>query len=336
MAAMPAHAPSRRPTRNYWDLLDGWTASSARDHLSPNTQIVFYALLHMANRRFFPSVMDVDKKTLAALAKVSREAVRRALPQLVDAELVHLASTSGRGRVQVRVCYENLEIESTRPTASRAQSVRRIPVRAQIVHNDEGDKSPSDQSSCGSMGLEPPPQVTRPGITPDCRPDGQLDVPEVGQDLREGGVCPRCQNHTLVVRFKTDAGSRTKQRFLACSGYQSGGCRGFTWNLGSSGYQPSQRVLSQALVGARGVPGRPPMVRDLMAAKRVEEASETVEAQRPVDLCRWLSASRYLPEEIMLDTLAEVDSELADRHRREGSAKSAILRDVKARLSIQG
>ena len=79
MAAMPAHAPSRRPTRNYWDLLDGWTASSARDHLSPNTQIVFYALLHMANRRFFPSVMDVDKKTLAALAKVSREAVRRAL-----------------------------------------------------------------------------------------------------------------------------------------------------------------------------------------------------------------------------------------------------------------
>ena len=119
MAAMPAHASSRRPARNYWDLLDGWTASSARDHLTPNTQIVFYALLHMANRRFFPSVIDVDKKTLAALAKVSREAVRRALPQLVDAELVHLASTSGRGRVQVRVCYENLETEPTRSAKNR-------------------------------------------------------------------------------------------------------------------------------------------------------------------------------------------------------------------------
>ena len=78
------------------------------------------------------------------------------------------------------------------------------------------------------------------------------------------------------------------------------------------------------------------MVRDLMAAKRVEEASETVGERHPVDLCGWLSASRYLPEEIMLDTLAEVDSELADRHRREGSAKAVILRDVKARLSIQG
>ena len=74
------------------------------------------------------------------------------------------------------------------------------------------------------------------------------------------------------------------------------------------------------------------MVRDLMEAKRVEYASETVEATRPVDLSEWLCGSRYLPEAIMLDTLAEVDSELADRHRELGSGKQAILREVRTRL----
>ena len=34
----------------------------------------------------------------------------------------------------------------------------------------------------------------------------------------------------------------------------------------------------------------------------------------------------------MLDTLAEVDSELADRHRRLGSEKQTILQDVRTRL----
>jgi hypothetical protein len=74
------------------------------------------------------------------------------------------------------------------------------------------------------------------------------------------------------------------------------------------------------------------MVRDLLAVKRVEDASETVEAPRPVDLSEWHSSSRYLPEGIMLDTLAEVDSALADRHRQLGSGKQAILRDVRSRL----
>ena len=333
MAAMPAHVSSRRPARNYWDVLDGWTASSARDHLSPSTQLVFYALLHTANRRFFPSIMDVDKKTLATLSKVSREAVRRALPQLVDANLIHLASTSGRGRVQVRICYKNLEATPARPEASRTQSVRRTAARAQIVHRDERRKPPKPQSSCGYTGSKPTPQVTRPGITPDCRPTGQLNVPEVGGDLREESPCPRCGAHPLAVRFKTDPGSRTKQRFLACSGYQSGGCRGFTWNLGSSAYQPSQRVLSQALSGARDVPGRPPLVRDMEAARRVEEAYERVSPPAPTDLGEWIGAAQYLPEEIMLVTLAEVDPELAARHRELGSDKKAILRDVRSHLT---
>jgi hypothetical protein len=78
------------------------------------------------------------------------------------------------------------------------------------------------------------------------------------------------------------------------------------------------------------------MVRDLLAAKRVEDASETVDARRPVGLSEWFSASRYLPEEIMLNTLAEVDSELADRHRELGSGKQTILRDVRSCLAANG
>ena len=75
------------------------------------------------------------------------------------------------------------------------------------------------------------------------------------------------------------------------------------------------------------------MVSDLMAAKRVEDASATVEAPRPKSLSEWFSVSRYFPVEIMLDTLAEVDLELATRHRQLGSGKQAILRDVKTRLN---
>ena len=75
------------------------------------------------------------------------------------------------------------------------------------------------------------------------------------------------------------------------------------------------------------------MVRDLLTVKRVEDASETVEAPRPKSLSEWFSVSRYFPVEIMLETLAEVDSELATRHRQLGSGKQAILRDVKTRLN---
>ena len=78
------------------------------------------------------------------------------------------------------------------------------------------------------------------------------------------------------------------------------------------------------------------MVGDLLAVKRVEDASATVEAPRPKSLSNWLSISRYLPAEIMLITLAEVDSELADRHRELGSGKRAILREVRAHLVATG
>ena len=154
----------------------------------------------------------------------------------------------------------------------------------------------------------------------------------MGGELREGDQCPKCQTHALRIRFKTDTGSRTKQRFLACSGYESGECRGFTWSLGSTAYAPSQRVLSQALVGARHVPGRPPMVTDLLAPQRVEEASETVESRRPENLSEWFTRARYLPVELLLESLSEVDTELADRHRALGSDKQAILRDARSRL----
>ncbi len=50
----------------------------------------------------------------------------------------------------------------------------------------------------------------------------------------------------------------------------------------------------------------------------------------------WFSASRYLPEQMMLDALAEVAPDLAERHRREKSSKGAILRDVNARLQGMG
>ena len=74
------------------------------------------------------------------------------------------------------------------------------------------------------------------------------------------------------------------------------------------------------------------MVRDIVASKRVEDASETVASRRPVGLSAWFATSRYLPEEIMLDTLSEVDLELAGRHRQLGSDKQAILREVRSRL----
>jgi hypothetical protein len=78
------------------------------------------------------------------------------------------------------------------------------------------------------------------------------------------------------------------------------------------------------------------MVRDLLAVKRVEDASETVEAPRPKSLSEWFSVSRYLPAEIMLGTLAELDSELAARHRQLGSEKQAILREVRSRIAANG
>ena len=119
---------------------------------------------------------------------------------------------------------------------------------------------------------------------------------------------------------------------MACAGYSAGECSGFTWHLSSSSYNPSQRLLSQALVGARDVPGRPRLVRDVLAAKRAEDASETVASHGPTDLSEWLASSRFLPESLMLDTLSELAPDIADQHRRAGSPKHVILRAVKAKL----
>jgi hypothetical protein len=60
-----------------------------------------------------------------------------------------------------------------------------------------------------------------------------------------------------------------------------------------------------------------------------------VEAPRPKSLSEWFSVSRYFPVEIMLETLAEVDSALATRHRQLGSEKGAILRDIRSRIDTR-
>jgi hypothetical protein len=288
----------------------------------------------MANRRWFPTVMDVDKKELERFVGHSRESIRRSLSQLTEGGLIHLGATTGRGRIQVRICYE--EFEATKPTrrAVRAQSERFRPVRAQIVREEIHSEAPGPLSSCAIPTDSEPTQVQDSRETPDC-PERTTSVSEVGEDLREGSPCPKCRQHPLTIRFRTDAVSRTKQRFLACSGYSTGGCRGFTWNLGSTAYQPSQRVLSQALSGARHVPGRPALVRDVLAAanRGEEQASRPMNVVGPADLADLLEGMKYLPENLLLDALHEFVPELAARHRVEGSHRRSILRDVKARIA---
>jgi hypothetical protein len=319
------------PRRNYWDLLDGWFASDARDDLTPNTQIVFGALLHMANRRFFPATIDVDKPALAALAKVGRESVRRGIDRLVDANLIHVAVIPGRGRVRVGICYDALD----GTTAVRAQGgPKRRAIRAQSVQSPKKENAPRRPSPQASTASRRQPQVTDSRKKPDC-PSGQLRVPEVGRRPRDGDLCPKCHTHRLVTRFKTDVGSRTKQRFLACSGYSSGGCRGFTWNLGSTAYTPSQRVLAQALVGATDVPGRPPLVGGrFVANQRVQGDTPTADdANLPTDLADLFARFRYVPIDQLLDKLAHVDETLASHHRTQGSEKRDVLRDIRSCLS---
>ena len=329
MSAQLATRHDRReaPRRTYWDLLDGWYANESRDTLTPNTQIVFGALLHMANRRFFPATMDVDKKALADLARVSRESVRRALNRLVDADLVHLAVVPGRGRVCVAICYEALDGK----VVVRAQPVHSGGVRAQIVREEDTSNTSNTLSPSVSTPIQPVSQVRNSRESTDC-PERTTPVWEVGGELRDGDLCPKCGTHPLAIRFKTNAGSRTRERFLACSGHATGACRGFTWNLGSTAYTPSRRILLQAQSGARHVPGRPPLVRDvLIAAQRIEEQPPTTDAAT-VTLAEWFSRSGYLPVELMLSSLADVDPELATRLRDQGDDKHAVLHAVKARI----
>jgi hypothetical protein len=321
MAAMPAHVSSDRPARNWFHLSKGWKRHPRWKAITPAHRVVFYTLLDIANELWFPDSVQLYEAEIADESGTSTRTVKRALAELSGVGVLHFGTVEEgadrRTAVRIRIDYDTLtRLGSRRPAELTSGK------SAQCRLNSEGP-----QSECGSKPLP----IQLQNKLQNC-PGGQLRVPDSGGELREGDQCPKCQTHALRIRFKTDAVSRSKQRFLACSGFESGGCRGFTWNLGSSAYQPSRHVLSQALVGARDVPGRPPLVRDLLATKRVEDTSETVEARRPVGLAEWFSASRYLPEEMMLDTLAEVDSELAARHRQLGSGKQAILREVRSRL----
>jgi hypothetical protein len=285
---------------------------------------VFYTLLDIANELWFPDSVQLYEAELADESGTSTRTVKRALAELSEVGVLHVGTVEEdadrRTAVRVRIDYDAL----TR-LGSRRRAESTLGKSAECRHDI---KEP--QSECGSTS----PPIQLQNKLQNC-PGGQLRVPEMGGEIREGDQCPKCQRHPLVVKFKTNVASRTRERFLACSGYHTGDCRGFTWSIGATAYTPSQRVLSQALVGARHVPGRPPMVRDLLASKRVEESSETVDASRPVNLAEWLSQSRYLPVEIMLATLAQVDAELAVRHRKSASDKQAILRDVRMRVSIE-
>ena len=321
MAAMPARVSSDRPARNWFHLSKGWKRHPRWKAITPAHRIVFYTLLDIANELWFPDSVQLYESELADESGTSTRTVKRALAELSDVGVLHVGAVAEdsdrRTAVRIRLDYEAL----TR-LGSRRRADSTVGKSAECRLDSE-----ESQSEYGS----PTSPIQLQNKLHNC-PNGQLRVPDSGGELREGDQCPKCQTHALQIRFKTDAASRTKQRFLACGGFESGGCRGFTWNIGSSAYQPSQRVLSHALVGARDVPGRPAMVRDLLAVKRVEDASETVDVSRPADLAGWLSQSRYLPVELMLSTLAEVDSELADRHRQAGSEKHAILREASARL----
>jgi hypothetical protein len=321
MAAMPAHFSSDRPARNWFHLSKGWKRHPRWKAITPAHRVVFYTLLDIANELWFPDSVQLYEAELADESGTSTRTVKRALAELSDVGVLHVGTVAEdsdrRTAVRVRIDYDALTRLGSRRRADSTSGKS-----AECRHDTE-----ESQSECGS----PPPPIQLQNKLQNC-PSGQLRVPDSGGELREGDVCPKCQRHPLVVKFKTNAASRTRERFLACSGYHTGDCRGFTWSLGATAYTPSQRVLSQALVGARDVPGRPPMVRDLLASKSVEEASETVESHRPASLSEWLPMSQYLPVELMLDTLGDVDAELADRHRRKASQKHAILREVRSRL----
>ena len=321
MSAMLVRASSRREGHNYITLMNAWFEGDPRKRLTLAARDIFQCLLHVTNAKYFPESIDVYEADLAEFTGVDTRTVKRSLADLMATGLLHFGTIdetrSRKNAVRIRINYDALEWRGSRPEAEFEE-----------VNSASGRVNPpKPQSSCGSRKS----QVQHSRTTPDC-PERTTVVSEVGEEMREGSLCPKCHRHPLVIRFRTNSGTRTKDRFLACSGYSTGECSGFTWHLSSSSYNPSQRVLSQTLTGTRNVPGRPPLVRDVLAAKRLEEASKTVESRGPVDLSRWLTSSRFLPESLMLDTLSEVAPDLADQHRRAGSPKHVILRAVKAKL----
>ena len=310
---------SRADSRNYWGVLEGWWETDRRDELTPIAQLTFGALIHMANRRWFPTVMDVDKKELERLVRHSRESVRRALAQLSAAGLIHLAATQGRGRVQVRICYEAFEAPAPKRRAVRAQSEREKPVRAQIVQNEVTIESPEPQLPSGIPVDSPSDSstTTGQGVSEETRncSDGTTGFAQVGEDLKPGSTCPRCRRHPLTIRFKTNLLTSSRDAFLACRGYADGGCEGFTWQVSSTPFQRAKKKASTP---------RPSLV------IHTRPCPEPDPVDPVVNLSDLWTRGRFLPVDLLLDALDAVAPDLARRHREEGSDKHAILRDVKA------
>jgi hypothetical protein len=131
---------------------------------------------------------------------------------------------SRKNAVRIRINYQALSLSGKRPEAE-----------LRVVDSASGRvTAPKPQSSHGSTLT----QVQHSRTTPDC-PERTTEVSEVGQEIREGSLCPKCHRHPLAIRFRTNSGTRTKDRFLACSGHSTGDCSGFTWHLSASSYTPS-------------------------------------------------------------------------------------------------
>ena len=325
MAAQNAQrTDDRRDTtrRNWFHLTKGWKRHEAWRTLTPSYRIIFFSIIDIANELWFPDSIVLYEADLANESATSTRSVKRALEELRDAGVLHFGTVEEdedrRRAVRILIDYDALTRLGRRQFAgsgaTKSAVCRHLPKKT--------------QSECGSTLT----QVQLQKEQPNC-PNGQLRVPEVGGGMREGDLCPKCQTYRLSVRFKTNAGSRTKQRFLACRGFQSGGCRGFTWQLSSSPYEPSERVLSQALTGARHVPGRPGLVQDVIAGTHGVDEPTPMTDDAPLTLAEWFSKAGYLPLELMLDSLGDMAPDMASRHRAEGSDKSAILRAVKARIA---
>jgi hypothetical protein len=314
------------PRRNWFYLTKGFKRHDAWRTLTPSHRVIFFTILDIANEFWFPDSVTLYEAEIAEESSTSMRSVKRALEELRDAGVLHFGTAEEdkdrRIAVRIRIDYAALTRCGKRQSAGVAS-------RKSANCRHEVGETLSERGS-------PISQVQLQKEQRSC-PDGQLRVPEVvGGGMQEGDLCPKCGTHRLSVRFKTDAGSRTKQRFLACLGHSAGACRGFTWNLGSTAYEPSRRVLLQAQVGARHVPGRPALVRDVLtAAQQAVESAPTPNTAR-MTLAEWYSKSSYLPVALMLSSLVDVAPDLATRHRDQGSDKGAILRDVKARIGQDG
>jgi hypothetical protein len=327
MAAQQAKTVDTRedtPRRNWFHLTKGWKRHEAWRTLTPSYRIIFYTILDIANELWFPDTITLYEAEIADESVTSTRSVKRALEELRDAGVLHFGTVEEdkdrRTAVRIRIDYEALSRLGSRQCAKSA------PAKSAVCrHDDAGTQRPPTSS---------PTQVQLQNQHKDC-PGGQLRVSEVGGGLREGDLCPKCKTHRLATRFKTDTASRTKQRFLACSGHSTGGCRGFTWNLGSTAYTPSQRILAQALVGAQDVPGRPPLVgaRRAVARSAQDDALAGEDRSLPTDMADLFARFRYVPVDQLLGQLAHVDADLAAYHRTQGSEKSDVLRDVKARMT---